>query len=85
MVTVRRQVGAGVKRGQVVALLESAKWLNPVRSLFSGRVAEVNDEVLKRPSLINEGFYNTGWLLRLLPSDPDEHKHSACWKCRRWC
>ena len=28
--------------------------------------AEVNDEVLKRPSLMNEGFYGEGWLLRLL-------------------
>ncbi len=74
VITVRRPVGAVVKRGQVVALLESAKWLNPVRSLFSGRVAEVNDEVLKRPSLMNEGFYGEGWLLRLLPSDPGERR-----------
>ena len=64
VITVRRSVGAEVKRGQVVALLESAKWLNPVRSLFSGRVAEVNDKVplLRR---------------RLAPATPAERSRRA--------
>jgi len=74
VVTIRRDVGDEVTRGRVVALLESAKWLNPVRSLFTGRVAEVNARVRERPSLMNEAFYGEGWILRLEPSIPDERR-----------
>lgn len=72
IVTVRRQIGASIRRGEVIAVLESAKWLNPVRSLFSGRLVAINAAVLKRPALLNEDMYGEGWLVKFLPSDPAE-------------
>ncbi len=72
IVTMRRAPGATVKRGDVLAVLESAKWLSPVRSLFGGRVLAVNEAVVRRPVLVNERSYDDGWLVTLEPADPAE-------------
>ncbi|HLF41193.1 MAG TPA: glycine cleavage system protein H [Acidimicrobiia bacterium] len=71
-VSFRRPVGAVIDRGRVLALLESGKWVGPVRSLFSGEITAVNEELLVHPTLVNEAFYTDGWIVRLRPSDPDE-------------
>lgn len=74
IVTMRREPGSEVRRGEVLAVLESAKWLNPVRSLFSGRVVATNADVVTRPALVNEDMYGAGWLVKLRPSRLDERR-----------
>jgi glycine cleavage system H protein len=72
IVTMRRRAGARVRRGEVLAVLESAKWLSPVRSLVSGEIIATNDEVVRRPVLVNERMYDEGWLARIAATVPAE-------------
>ena len=57
-----RKVGRSVKMGKTLGTVESGKWVGPLKVPVSGTIAELNDEVLKKPSLINEDPYGRGWI-----------------------
>lgn len=65
--------GAGktVAKGRSLATVESGKWVGPVPSPVSGEIVEVNDDVVRTPSRINEDPYGAGWIARLRPDDWD--------------
>ena len=64
-----RRVGRSVKAGKTLGTVESGKWVGPLRTPVSGKIVEINDEVLKRPSLINEDPYGRGWIAVIEPED----------------
>src|SRR4030042_1770382 len=64
--------GKEVKQGQRFGTLETAKWVGPLLSPVSGKIAEVNDEVLKTPKLVNEDPYGKGWMIVVTPSELEE-------------
>ena len=57
-----RKVGRSVKMGKTLGTVESGKWVGPLKVPLSGTIAELNDEVLRKPSLINEDPYGKGWI-----------------------
>jgi glycine cleavage system H protein len=57
-----RRVGRSVKAGKTLGTVESGKWVGPLRTPVSGKILEINDEVLKNPSIINEDPYGRGWI-----------------------
>lgn len=57
-----RRVGRPVSAGKTLGTVESGKWVGPLKSPVSGPIVELNEEVLKDPSLINEDPYNKGWI-----------------------
>ena len=57
-----RRVGRSVKAGKTLGTVESGKWVGPLRTPVSGKILELNDEVLKNPSIINEDPYGRGWI-----------------------
>ncbi len=64
-----RPVGRFYPRGKVVALVESAKWLGPLRTPVAGTLIAVNDALPQDAGLINRSPYNRGWIARLQPED----------------
>jgi len=66
-----RPPGSAVKRGEPVAMLESVKWVGPLPSPMDGVVTEINQEVVKRPSLINRRPYEA-WIVKLRSSNVEE-------------
>ena len=64
-----RPVGKFYQRNKVVALVESGKWLGPLRTPVAGTLVEVNPEVAEDASLINRSPYGRGWLVRIEPED----------------
>ncbi len=40
---------------------------------MSGKILEVNVDVLSNPSLVEKDPYFRGWLYRILPSDPENN------------
>ena len=66
------KVGAAVKKGQEIVVLESTKAAADVYCPVSGEVAEVNRELVDHPELINESPEDTGWLVRITLKDPTE-------------
>ncbi len=61
-----KKVGARVERGGILATVESAKFMGPMRSPVAGTIAEINQEVANKPALINGDAY-ANWVVRLKP------------------
>ena len=64
-----KKVGRSVDAGKSCATVESGKWVGPAKSAVAGSVAEVNEEMVAKPSLANEDPYGKGWLVVLKPAD----------------
>jgi glycine cleavage system H protein len=62
-----KRAGRTVPRGQSVATLESSKWVGPVPAPVAGEIVEVNEDVRRNPSLLNQDPY-AHWIVRLRPS-----------------
>ncbi|RLE73617.1 MAG: glycine cleavage system protein H [Thermoprotei archaeon] len=67
-----RKVGTKVLKGKALAMLESAKWTGPMLSPVSGEIVAVNEELKKKPRLINEDPYGKGWVAIVKPSNLEE-------------
>ncbi len=67
-----RKVGRAVKMGKTLGTVESGKWVGPLKVPLSGMIVELNEEVLKKPSLINEDPYGEGWIAVIEASNLEE-------------
>lgn len=63
-----KPVGTIVNRGSSLGTLEGVKFVGPIPSPVTGTIAEFNDNVVKRPKLINNSPYTDGWIVRLRPA-----------------
>ncbi len=61
-----KKAGTRVERGGILATIESAKFMGPMRSPVSGTVSAINGEVAKKPALVNAEPY-ANWVVRLKP------------------
>ncbi len=66
-----RAIGAHYQKGKTIAVVESAKWLGPLRTPMAGKLVEVNRELLEDAGWVNRSPYRRGWLVRLLPDQLD--------------
>ncbi len=48
-----RKIGKIVKQGKSFGTIETAKWIGPLRSPFTGEIVAVNEELKEKPELIN--------------------------------
>lgn len=69
-----KKVGKKVKKGKSVAIVESGKWVGPVRSPFTGEILAANTEVESDATILNKSPYKDGWIVRLQPSNFDEER-----------
>ena len=65
-------VGKEVKQGARFGTLETAKWVGPLLSPINGKIAQVNDEVLKVPKMVNEDPYEKGWMIVIEPTNLED-------------
>lgn len=56
-------IGEEYSKGEVIATIESGKWVGRLRAPVSGKVVEVNEKLDDDPSLINKDPYGEGWML----------------------
>ena len=62
------RIGTEVQPVKTVALLESAKWLGPLRLPVSGQLLEVNRTLIEHPLWINLEPYGRGWIIAFRPA-----------------
>ena len=62
-----------VKSGESIGSFESAKYISKLYSPVSGKIIEVNNNVLKDPSKINYDPY-LSWIFKI---EPDEKKNKS--------
>lgn len=66
------EVGAKLAQFAKMGEIESVKAVSDLYSPISGSVAERNERLLNHPELVNEGAYESGWMLRVRLSNPSE-------------
>jgi len=64
--------GTQVKQLEKLGEIESVKAVSDLYSPVSGEIAEVNQELIDRPELVNQSPYDEGWLVRLRLANPAE-------------
>ena len=62
------EIGQFEKMGEI----ESVKAVSDLFSPISGRVLERNEALLDKPELVNDGPYDSGWLVKVKPEDASE-------------
>jgi glycine cleavage system H protein len=76
--TIRRirleNVGATVSQYEPFGVIESTKATSDLISPVSGVIKQVNERVLKQPSLVNVDPYGSGWLVIIQPTKWEEEK-----------
>ena len=65
-------VGDEIVKGEPFGTVESMKSVSDLVAPISGKIEEVNEEVVDNPQLINEDPYGKGWLIVVSPSNLDE-------------
>ncbi|MBK8920924.1 MAG: glycine cleavage system protein GcvH [Saprospirales bacterium] len=64
-----KNVGAVREKGKPIAIVESGKWVGPIKSPVTGEIIEVNERVAADAQLLNRSPYRDGWVLKMKPSN----------------
>jgi glycine cleavage system H protein len=67
-----RELEGVIERGRSLATLESIRSTAPFRIPVTARVVARNAALSNRPKLLNDSPYDEGWVVRFVPSDPEE-------------
>ena len=59
------EVGVEFSKGEVFATIESVKAASEIYMPVSGKVVEVNEELINAPELVNEDVWGKGWLIKV--------------------
>ncbi len=57
-----KEVGARVRAGEEVAVVETIKVNLSIPSPVEGRIVEINGDLVRSPDLVNQDPYGQGWL-----------------------
>ena len=66
------EVGTQLSQFEKMGEIESVKAVSDLYSPITGRVIERNEQVIENPELVNDGPYDSGWMLKLSFSDSSE-------------
>ncbi len=66
------EVDEEFEKGDSFGVLESVKAVSDTFIPLSGRIVEVNEDLIDNPELINDDPYGDGWLIKLDPADDSE-------------
>jgi len=66
-------VGRVVRKGEELGIIDSIKASSSYYAPVSGRIVDVNKELLSAPELINKDPYGAGWIVVIEPSNPGEY------------
>ena len=66
------KVGDEVEAGTDCAVVESVKAASDLYAPVSGKVIEINQDIVENPGLVNEDPYGKGWFFKIRMSDAAE-------------
>ncbi len=64
--------GQTLSKGDVYVSLESIKWSGHLKSPVSGRIIDVNKDLIESPEIINQDPYGEGWIVKISLSNKSE-------------
>ena len=66
------KAGGVFRQGQTMAIIDSVKASSDIYAAISGEIAEVNEELIEKPEMINQSPYDLGWIAKIKPSSIEE-------------
>jgi len=63
------RVGNEFKQNDAMAIIDSVKASSDIYCPIDGKVVAVNEELLQSPELINKSPFESGWIVKLEPSN----------------
>ena len=66
------EVGAELVQFEKMGEIESVKAVSDLYTPVGGRVTERNEQLIDNPELVNEGPYESGWMVKIGISDAAE-------------
>ena len=64
--------GESVKKNDILATIESVKAAGDVNSPISGKVLEINENLVDHPEFLNEDPYEKAWMIKIEINDTTE-------------
>lgn len=59
------EVGSTYTKGEIFGTIESVKAASEIYMPVSGTVLEINEELIEKPELLNEGEFDNLWLIKI--------------------
>jgi glycine cleavage system H protein len=66
-----KRTGKDFETQRSFATIECGKWVGAARAAFDGVVVASNDELVRKPKLLNEDAFGAGWMLIVRASAAD--------------
>lgn len=63
--------GTEFKKGETFATIESVKAASEIYMPVSGKIVEINENVVNSPEILNEDCYEKGWLVKIEKTGDD--------------
>ena len=59
------EVGAEYAKGEIFGTIESVKAASEIYIPISGKVVEINEQLIEKPELLNEAEFDEMWLIKI--------------------
>ena len=69
------KAGGIFRQGQTIAIVDSVKASSDIYTPISGKIIEVNEELIEKPESINQSPYDSGWITKIKPSNNEEFEN----------
>ena len=66
------RVGSRFGSMETMAIIDSVKASSDIYCALSGEVVAVNEELLEHPELVNQSPYESGWIVKMKPTNMGE-------------
>ena len=66
------EIGDETKFGEAFGTIEAVKTVEDLYAPLSGKIVEINSELLDSPELVNDDPYGKGWIVKIEFSDESE-------------
>jgi len=63
------RVGNEFKQNDAMAIIDSVKASSDIYCPIDGKIVAINEELLQSPELINKSPFESGWIVKLEPSN----------------
>ncbi len=66
------EAGKEVRKGEEVGVIESVKAASDIYAPVSGKIIEVNSQLVEKPEIISQDPLGKGWVFKISIKDKDE-------------
>ena len=63
--------GEIINKGKSLGTIESLSYFGVIRSPLSGKIVEINKDLLYNPKLVNDSPFEYGWIAKIKPFDDE--------------